>query len=412
MTRRRRILVFALLTILAASCMSGGAAPSPSTVSPVETAPTTPPFENRLVVGPIDLVSPSLGLVAFTHCARGAHLGCEPGRLFATNDFGKTWKEVTLPPWKASPTQPAPPKISQLFFLDPSHGWIVQLNCGKDQDAVIRTVDGGSTWSSTGIGSSPCPLGAGKFVDFVDPQRGWLTQAEPTQGGASTRASTDGGKSWPAPGYPLPVVSSPEFLIPSGSGAVQGWVIGEVTSGGAPSDTRVLLFRSNDGAKTWTSVATPGPPCCAALSSETEPPSFFGAKGVYAQPSHDGTKGAVAFDTTTDGGSTWKRSTVLRIQGQSWAGSLMVQIASPTEWWVVAGTTHHLYRTTDAGAHWNSEALPTPGVPLEFAALASGMAWLTAQNVPESALYMTSDGGHTWSVAGLPEGYLLPTPSP
>jgi hypothetical protein len=86
---------------------------------------------------------------------------------FATSDFGKTWREVTLPPWKASPTQPAPPKISQLFFLDPSHGWIVQLNCGKDQDGVLRTVDGGSTWSTTGIGSSPCPLGAGKFVDFV-----------------------------------------------------------------------------------------------------------------------------------------------------------------------------------------------------------------------------------------------------
>ena len=88
----------------------------------------------------------------------------------------------------------------------------------------------------------------------------------------------------------------------------------------------------------------------------------------------------------------------------------MVRIASPTEWWVVAGTTHRVYRTTDAGSTWSSEALPTQGTLLEFAALDSGRAWLTAQNVPESALYMTSDGGHTWITAGLPGGTLLPSP--
>lgn len=73
-------------------------------------------------------------------------LGIYP-RLVRTVDGGGTWEEASFPPnVKGNPLD--------LFFLDPDHGWLVLWNgfVGPksprfDPSTLLRTTDGGRTWS-------------------------------------------------------------------------------------------------------------------------------------------------------------------------------------------------------------------------------------------------------------------------
>ena len=71
-----------------------------------------------------------------------------------------------------------------MSFIDVVHGWAV-----GDDGAVVRTRDGGHTWSVHDAGT-PAALWS---VHFVDAERGWAVGVNGT-----VVASTDGGRSWTA----------------------------------------------------------------------------------------------------------------------------------------------------------------------------------------------------------------------
>lgn len=142
--------------------------------------------------------------------------------LFATNDGGKTWKEQQLP----TLTNSAP--LSDVFFVDVMRGWAV------GDGAIIRTEDGGQTWSTCHSSESSY-----RRVFFVDSNLGWATEKE----GTEFVATKDGGQHWTEipgpPGYGSwptnPACTSPEQCLAS----------------------VMRLYTTRDGGKHWTRVQGP-----------------------------------------------------------------------------------------------------------------------------------------------------------
>ena len=75
--------------------------------------------------------------------------------------------------------------LSQVDFIDASHGWVVGL------DAILNTDDGGATWD---LQISPDGTDT-QGVSFISLNQGWMTGAHPTNG-SHTAHTLDGGQTW------------------------------------------------------------------------------------------------------------------------------------------------------------------------------------------------------------------------
>lgn len=100
--------------------------------------------------------------------------GAGGGLIWKTTDGGATWVDQT--PAGASN------KLTNIFFLNNSNGWVV------GQNDIFRTTDGGTSWSSASVTGSPL-----QGVWFRDASEGWVVG-----GGSNVRKSTDGGATWSA----------------------------------------------------------------------------------------------------------------------------------------------------------------------------------------------------------------------
>jgi photosystem II stability/assembly factor-like uncharacterized protein len=75
--------------------------------------------------------------------------------------------------------------LSQVDFIDASHGWVVGF------DAILNTDDGGLTWNLQISPDSTDTQG----VSFISSNEGWMTGAHPTNG-SHTAHTIDGGQNW------------------------------------------------------------------------------------------------------------------------------------------------------------------------------------------------------------------------
>jgi photosystem II stability/assembly factor-like uncharacterized protein len=187
-------------------------------------------------------------------------------RLYRTIDAGATWQEAALP----SATFPVTVS-SQASFISPTDGWILSGD-GPDPSSLAnvrlyRTTDGGLHWSEanhstkqTTSGSIPL-TGVLDHLTFRDASSGWITARESS--GPAVYATTDGGRTWhgqklpPAPGYDLKGAYPLAPLFPSGSLEgllpVQVWLPLPPGSPGRSTYSRMILYRSQDGGRTWSS---------------------------------------------------------------------------------------------------------------------------------------------------------------
>ncbi len=104
------------------------------------------------------------------------------GAILRTRD-GVRWEEAALAPG---------PALNAVSFPDASHGWAV-----GGQGRVVRTADGGDTWSDL---PSAGPLSL-RDVRFADAERGWAVGVTDTQRSRILR-TTDGGATWQAAALP------------------------------------------------------------------------------------------------------------------------------------------------------------------------------------------------------------------
>jgi len=385
---RACIVVLALILMSAVSCTSGpGGAPATTlgasnppkpTISPSASAAPAPKAQRTTSVGVLQLVSASFGVATVYRC----HGDRCRDRLHATEDFGRTWSDIT-------PSQvPNGSSIDSVFFLDRLHGWVVADDCVGGKATLFRTEDGARTWRRTAIEGASCNAGANVSPSFVDSWNGWLIHQEPTGSSASLQRTTDGGKTW-SRARDFEWITSIRFLDP-----LDGWYGGFLHDRGG-------LFRTQDGGRTWARVPTPLPDCCDGWQAYYDRPTFSDLyHAVVPITLRNGHREVVAFDATADGGRTWRLASVFRPRGagpdSAFPAPRPVGIASPTDWWTVARGSPAVFHTDDGGNTWQRSRIAGEGRVVSIAAIDARRAWAIAYLDRQRSLFVTRDGGRSW----------------
>ncbi|GAA2995536.1 WD40/YVTN/BNR-like repeat-containing protein [Actinokineospora diospyrosa] len=217
------------------------------------------------------------------------------GTVLRTTDGGRTWS-------RTSPPGTAALELRDIEAFDARTAVALSIGPG-DQSRIFRTTDGGANWTETFRNGE-----ANAFYDclaFFDHRRG-LALSDPVDGKFRLLSTDDGGRTWsvvPSDGVP-PALDGEFAFAASGqcvttSGSRDAWI---ATGGGA----KARVLHSSDRGRTWTVSDT-------VLASNASAGVFATAfrdrshgiavGGDYAKPD-----GAVdALGTTRDGGRTWRK---------------------------------------------------------------------------------------------------------
>lgn len=176
-------------------------------------------------------------------------------RLFRSLDRGVTWQERTIPSVQ---------RIGKISFVDDRNGWILitgspATGCMAQYFAVWRTTDGADTWQRAYESAFATDGGCKSGLAFVDPQRGYVMVSGRDVAPAVLR-SVDGGRTWSLsqrlpdpPGFRFePSVST---LEPGGV-ADFGSVLLVSALSEVSGDLHRHVFRSTDRGATWSYVVT------------------------------------------------------------------------------------------------------------------------------------------------------------
>ncbi len=235
--------------------------------------------------------------------------------VLRTIDGGATWTERSPPPASAS----------ALSSTDAAHCWL-----GSDQGGVLRTTDGGATWSTTRLGA----YNGHVEVAFVDALHGWAAgdrgRIWRTEDGGATWQALSAGGLWTSVG------DSATWTVRF-TGLSRGWLLLDTLS-----SKGWQLWTTADGGVTWSSVLKRSS-SFAAASLTAGPPStawVFSLAGV-ADPR---IPQVTSLDVTTDGGSTWSRTST----GSTPWGPLAQSGG------VFCAVGQGLVRSADGGLTWTS----------------------------------------------------------
>ena len=134
-------------------------------------------------------------LAVSPHVPGTIYVGCKPVSMFMTRDGGNSWQEVdemrkAKKWWWFSPAEPPEwtPYV-QAITISPASPQIVMV--GIEFGGVLRSVDGGETWSSHQRGA----LRDCHSLKFHANDGAWVYQG----GGGGAAISKDGGVSWQKP---------------------------------------------------------------------------------------------------------------------------------------------------------------------------------------------------------------------
>jgi photosystem II stability/assembly factor-like uncharacterized protein len=373
-----------VVAVVAGQHLQGpGSAPTPGAIviGPAESAATPA----TIVVGPAVSAMPvdEAGV-----SQSGTWWASRPGMVFVSSDQGEHWIQPPLPVPSAT-----------AIVVDASNIWALGRGADKRWSAY-RTRDGGSTWRSSTIGSADPGRVANFVYDFVytDLDRAEiLITTDATGSSAEVWRTTDAGASWDPAGQ-ITCPARCTGIIASDMSTF--WLL---TGEGYE---RSLLV-SRDAGSTWSRAE---PPLAGYIISDFR---FFTADSgtvAYVQECPAGECANVTFVVTADGGRTW--STV-EAPNTYWPA-----IDAPNAWSVV--TTNNtsyggdapptplppdgkLLVTTDGGRTWTERSYVEPDTHPRYRPHLIGTHgyWLRRAEGGD-VLYVTSDGGASWSVARLP----------
>jgi len=165
--------------------------------------------------------------VCFVDAEKGWIVG--DGAILATRDGGATWETCT-------------PGADGFFFgfgvsfVDAGTGWVASAivqggNWEAAEGAILKTTDGGLTWTEQTSGILNLPYSG---VSFVNANMGW------TVGRTTILATADGGTTWEPQSTGTPVDLVSVFFVD----ANRGWIVGYAGNNGT-------IFATADGGATW-----------------------------------------------------------------------------------------------------------------------------------------------------------------
>jgi photosystem II stability/assembly factor-like uncharacterized protein len=324
--------------------------------------------------------------------------------LYRTTDGGNTWSVVASGLFAGN-------QVGSYLFIDATTGYANVSN----SPIAWWTHDGGKTWSPPGayrsVGNVLCTqpadpaAGAGPTaVKMVSATTGWA---------AGARRTTDGGATWAHVGPPQVKNSSSgygEYFLD----ATYAWVAEAVGSASACADSFVV-FNTGDGGATWKK----GSQIAVKLDSNVTVPGSWTISLSFVDRDHGWllVKALAGFGyslgplyRTVDGGRSWTMvATNAAFSNSGCRATGQPVFASPTTGWISAQCGSNpppplaYFVTQDGGRTWTLQTIApsvccTPPSPRFFDA---SNGWLIEPNTP--LLMMTSDGGNTWTQHGLPQ---------
>jgi photosystem II stability/assembly factor-like uncharacterized protein len=343
-----------------------------------------------------------------------------PPSLWLSTDTAH-WHDVT-PPGARKPVAPGIyPIIDAASFLNPQIGWVTTWSVTNLAVTTFRTSDSGRTWSAVTDSARGDHAGDANWIQLLTPTTAFRESVEATASNMSLDVTTDAGRSWRTLYAGPPATSAGElasglYELPTlFTSATRGFAATDIP----PAERQVAggFFATSDRAAHWSRINLPSfvaAGCSFRSDSKSQCfstlPTFADAThGVVATEIVNGPNATVGFDTTSDGGASWRAAATVDVQvpdvpADSYPKSYaLVAIPTTTNWWIVssAGDAATTRETNDAGQHWSIVASSDPiGAPASIEPLDATHALLdtdiTTSDGTTSALYATSDGGHTW----------------
>lgn len=383
--------------------------------------------------------------------------------LFRSTDAGKSFQLVTLP---SVPGGPLPhEKYAWSVAQVSPHTWLCSSRDAKGVGGMYRSTDDGATWSRVSLGADEGKVGRMTIATGPDGRAYVLAGDLTGRSQQDVLRSDDGGQTWSslgvnASGKPVnPNNDNPDLNIMAGQAFYN-----QMISVDPNNPDNVIIggqlgtARSNDGGKTWAIASNWLPPAngmdqgfyvhadahagaFANVNGKTE--VLVGTDGgIFAtdeQSLFNGAPGAAQWDDSMNAGlddmlmrsvgTNWNTEDViggLQDNGTQMGGGTknFTQVVGGDGWGVSEGSDpnvlmasvngQHL-RSIDGGKNWDLAETGLPGLndpfDVRYAALAddpSGKSFLTVGNVagdpnanPPTAdvggIFRTSDAGGSWS---------------
>jgi photosystem II stability/assembly factor-like uncharacterized protein len=275
--------------------------------------------------------------------------------VLRTTNGGTTWTSVGRSPISAAAN------IVCITALDENTAFVTNT---PDSTNIYRTTNGGTSWQRVYVDGS-----TGAFIDAVhmyDASNG-IALGDPVGGKWVILKTSNGGASWAH----IPTE-------PTQNGAEAGWinsfnVVGTSNIWFGTNASRI--YHSTNGGATWSSTSTTAINSYALWFNDAQ----YGVAGFS-----DGTAAR-----TSDGGATWTNVTIPgtgAIYGVAGAGQL--------DFWMPKGNI--IYRSSNRGATWSSEYTSTIGATLQHLNLlttgSSTYGWVGSTTGGVARLFATITG--------------------
>lgn len=282
------------------------------------------------------------------------------------------------------------PDIVSLHMLDELNGWGLTVN------AVVRTNDGGATWRDVSP-QGKTGFGYGVSTAFLNAAQAWvlLPEAADPLGSGILYRSNDGGRTWTSIQVPFGSADL-TFLDDQTGWAMAGLGVGAGSMG-------VAIYRSGDGGATWEQVYTNDPN----LTNAAEGLPLSGIKNdltpLDAQTAWVGgviyAPETFYFFTTGNGGRTWAEQPLPLPPGMQGAeisidaGPIFFSAQEGVLPVRFSGETSKtaFYVTHDGGQSWGFLASMPGAGAVDFVSPSEGIFWTGEQ------FFVTADGGASWT---------------